>query len=44
MASEKGHHDIVRTLLENGAAVNAKDAVRNQKSNDDGDYNNSDNY
>ena len=26
----KGHHDIVRTLLEGGGDVNAKDKVRNQ--------------
>ncbi len=25
-----GHHDIVRTLLEGGGDVNAKDKVRNQ--------------
>ena len=29
-ASEKGHLDIVRTLLEGGANLNAKDNVRNQ--------------
>ncbi len=29
-ASENGHHDIVRTLLEAKANVNAKDNVRNQ--------------
>jgi len=29
-ASEKGHLDIVRTLLEAKADVNAKDQVRNQ--------------
>ena len=30
MASEKGHLDIVRTLLEGGADVNAQSKVRNQ--------------
>ena len=31
LASYKGHLDVVRTLLESGAAdVNAKDNVRNQ--------------
>ena len=29
-ASWNGHHDIVRTLLEAKANVNAKDNVRNQ--------------
>ncbi len=29
-ASEKGHHDIVRTLLEAKADLNAKNNVRNQ--------------
>ena len=29
-ASEKGHHDIVRTLLEAKADLNAKTNVRNQ--------------
>jgi hypothetical protein len=29
-ASENGHHDIVRTLLEAKADVNAKNNVRNQ--------------
>jgi cell division septal protein FtsQ len=29
-ASWYGHHDIVRTLLEGGANINAKDNVRNQ--------------
>ena len=29
-ASANGHHDIVRTLLEYHAEVNAKDNVRNQ--------------
>ena len=29
-ASHYGHHDIVRTLLEAKADVNAKDNVRNQ--------------
>ncbi len=28
-ASENGYHDIVRTLLQSGADVNAKDEVRN---------------
>jgi len=37
-ASENGHHDIVRTLLEAKANVNAKTNVRNQ--NDDDKYNN----
>ena len=40
-ASRDGHHDIVRTLLEAGANVNAKTKVRNQ--NDD-DNNNTINY
>jgi len=29
-ASWKGHHDIVRTLLEAKADINAKNKVRNQ--------------
>jgi ankyrin repeat protein len=29
-ASENGHHDIVRTLLEAGGDVNAQTKVRNQ--------------
>ena len=29
-ASGNGHEDTVRTLLENGADINAKDNVRNQ--------------
>ena len=29
-ASENGHLDIVRTLLEGGGDINAKDNVRNQ--------------
>ena len=29
-ASEKGHHDIVRTLLEAEADINAQNNVRNQ--------------
>ena len=29
-ASENGHHDIVRTLLEAKADIHAKDEVRNQ--------------
>jgi len=29
-ASQRGHHDIVRTLLEAEADLNAKDNVRNQ--------------
>ncbi len=29
-ASVKGHHDIVRTLLEGGGDMNAQDNVRNQ--------------
>ena len=29
-ASRNGHHDIVRTLLENGADLNAKTNVRDQ--------------
>ena len=29
-ASWNGHHDIVRTLLEGGADLNAKNHVRNQ--------------
>ena len=29
-ASENGHHDVVRTLLESGGDVNDKDDVRNQ--------------
>ncbi len=36
-ASYKGHHDIVRTLLEAKADLNAKNNVRNQ--NDDYDNN-----
>jgi hypothetical protein len=42
-ASQYGHHDIVRTLLEAEADVNAKDNVRN-KMIDDHDNNNSINY
>ena len=38
MASQNGHHDIVRTLLEAKADLNAKTEVRNQ--NDDDDNNN----
>ncbi len=30
LASQNGHHDIVRTLLDAGVDVNAKDDVRNQ--------------
>jgi ankyrin repeat protein len=30
LASKKGHLDIVRTLLEAKADINAKDQVRNQ--------------
>ena len=30
MASRKGHHDIVRTLLEAKAVIHAKSNVRNQ--------------
>jgi len=30
MASWRGHHSVVRSLLEGGAAVNAKSYVRNQ--------------
>ena len=30
MASDNGHHDIVRTLLEAKANLNAKNNVRNQ--------------
>ena len=30
IASQYGYHDIVRTLLEGGANVNAKTNVRNQ--------------
>jgi len=41
MASVYGHHDIVRTLLEAKADLNAKTNVRNQ--NDD-DNNNTINY
>ena len=37
-ASEIGHHEIVRTLLEAKADLNAQDEVRNQ--NDDDDNNN----
>ncbi len=29
-ASKNGHHDIVRTLLEGKADINAQDNVRNQ--------------
>jgi hypothetical protein len=29
-ASRDGHHEVVRTLLESGGLVNAKDKVRNQ--------------
>ena len=29
-ASEYGHHDVVRTLLQGGADINAKSEVRNQ--------------
>ncbi len=38
MASYNGHHDIVRTLLEAKADLNAKTKVRNQ--NDDDNNNN----
>ena len=37
-ASGKGHHDIVRTLLEAKADLNAQNNVRNQ--NDDNNNNN----
>ncbi len=30
MASQNGHHDIVRTLLQDGGDVHAKNNVRNQ--------------
>jgi hypothetical protein len=30
MASSYGHHEVVRTLLQAGADINAKDNVRNQ--------------
>jgi hypothetical protein len=30
LASQKGHHEVVRTLLESGGLVNVKDKVRNQ--------------
>ena len=33
-ASSYGHHDVVRTLLEVGAGVNAKANVRNQNYNE----------
>jgi len=36
-ASENGHHDIVRTLLEAKADINAKNNVRNQFMNSDND-------
>ena len=36
MASRNGQLECVRTLLENGADINAKDKVRNQKNDDDG--------
>ena len=34
-ASRNGHHDIVRTLLEAKADLNAKNNVRNQNDDDD---------
>ena len=42
-ASQNGHHDIVRTLLEAKADLNAKSKVRNQNDDDDND-NNTNNY
>ncbi len=42
-ASSYGHHDIVRTLLEAKADVNAQTNVRNQNDDDD-DNNNTINY
>ena len=30
MSSRKGHHEVVRTLLEYGADVGVKDKVRNR--------------
>ncbi len=44
MASVKGHHDIVRTLLEAKADLNAQDKVRNQNDDDDNNNNNTINY
>ena len=43
-ASGNGHHDIVRTLLEAKADVNAKNNVRNQNDDDDDNTNNTINY
>jgi hypothetical protein len=40
----KGRLEIVRTLLEHGADLGAKDEVRNQNGDDDDDYNDSTNY
>ena len=44
-ASWNGHLEVVRTLLESGADINAKDNVRNQMmmiNYDDDDYYNND--
>ncbi len=43
-ASGNGHHDIVRTLLEAKADLNAKSNVRNQNDDDDDDDDNTINY
>ncbi len=43
-ASGKGHHDIVRTLLEAKADLNAKNNVRNQNDDDDDDDDDDDCY
>ena len=44
LASGNGHHDIVRTLLEVKADLNAKTNVRNQNDDDDDNNNNTINY
>ena len=38
LASWKGHLDVVRTLLESGANVNAKNNVRKKSNDNDNNY------